>query len=119
MATVLQSGPATGKPKPKSVGRQRSAYLWFILPAVIVIAAVIIFPWVFSIWMSLNDWQIGSGAARFIGLENFGRLGADNRFLSSIGRTLYYTGLATVIPLVLGLFAAMVFRTFPRSGSTA
>ena len=41
------------------------------------IFAVIIFPWLFTIWMSMNDWQIGMRQS-FIGLANFrdpGRLG--------------------------------------------
>lgn len=116
MATVIQPSPASVRGRP-SLGRRRSAYIRFVVPAVIVIGAVIVFPWLFSIWMSLNEWQIGSGAARFIGLENFATLAANERFLSSIGRTLYYTALATILPLVLGLFAAVVFNQhFPLRG---
>ncbi|HEX9074964.1 MAG TPA: sugar ABC transporter permease [Anaerolineae bacterium] len=96
--------------------RRQSIYLWFIAPAIITILAVIIFPWVFTVWMSLNDWQIGMKNS-FIGLENFATLAGDARFLSTIPRTLYFTLLAVILPVILGVFAAEVFhQNFPLRG---
>lgn len=90
--------------------------MWFIAPAIITILAVIIFPWVFTVWMSLNDWQIGMKNS-FIGLENFATLAGDARFLSTIPRTLYFTLLAVILPVILGVFAAEVFhQNFPLRG---
>lgn len=90
--------------------------MWFIAPAIIAILAVIIFPWVFTVWMSLNDWQIGMKNS-FIGLENFATLAGDARFLSTIPRTLYFTLLAVILPVILGVFAAEVFhQNFPLRG---
>ncbi|NDE77561.1 MAG: sugar ABC transporter permease, partial [Proteobacteria bacterium] len=57
-------------------------YLWFIAPAVIVTVAIIIFPWMFTIYMSLHDWQI-TGAQTFIGLENYVSAFADRRFIAA------------------------------------
>lgn len=99
----------------KGYSRQR-VYLWFIVPAIVVIFAVIVFPWIFTLWMSLNDWQIGMENS-FIGLENFAKLSGDARFLSTIPRTLYFTVLAVILPVILGLFAAEVFhQRFPLRG---
>jgi multiple sugar transport system permease protein len=99
----------------KGYSRQR-VYLWFIVPAIVVIFAVIVFPWIFTLWMSLNDWQIGMNNS-FIGLENFAKLSGDARFLSTIPRTLYFTVLAVILPVILGLFAAEVFhQRFPLRG---
>ena len=38
----------------------RRALYWFVIPAVVAILAVIVFPWGFTLWMSLFDWKIGS-----------------------------------------------------------
>ena len=38
-------------------GRQR--YLLFVAPSLAVIGAVILFPWLFTIFMSVHDWPIG------------------------------------------------------------
>ena len=97
---------------------RRRVYILFLLPALIVIFAVIIFPWIFTIWMSMNDWQIGMGMQRsFIGLSNFWKLATNTRFLETIPRTLYFTLLSVLAPLVFGVFAAEVFhQRFPLRG---
>jgi multiple sugar transport system permease protein len=95
---------------------RRGLYAWFSAPAIVAIFAVIVFPWIFTLWMSLNDWRIGS-ESKFIGLENFSTLATNARFLSTIPRTFYFTVLAVILPVVLGVFAAEVFhRKFPLRG---
>ena len=95
---------------------RRGKYIRFTLPALLVVLAVIVFPWIFTLWMSLNDWQIGQSQA-FVGLQNFAGLLRDERFLGSIGRTIYYTVLAVVVPVVLGVLSALVFhQRFPWRG---
>jgi len=89
--------------------RKPSPFLWFILPAVVVITCVIVFPWMFTLWMSLFDWKIGSKAT-FAGLGNYAALLTNRRFLESIAHTLIFTTLAVVAPLVLGTAAALVFH---------
>ncbi|OCC05592.1 ABC transporter permease [Labrys sp. WJW] len=89
-------------------GPLRPGYWPFILPALILVAAVIVFPWLFTIGMSANAWQVGS-APRFVGLENYIRLAGDIRFWESMWHTLTYTVLSVVAPLVLGTLAALVF----------
>lgn len=91
-------------------------YTPFILPALLVTLAVIVFPWVFTGWMSLQAWQV-AGERSFIGLGNYQRLFTDPRFAEAIGRTLVYTGLSVVLPLILGTIAALVFNEqFPLRG---
>ena len=96
--------------------RRLSPYLAFIAPAIVVVGAVIVFPWLFTLWMSLFDWKIGDEPA-FIGLANFRSLIVEPRFLESIVHTLVFTVLAVLAPLVLGTLAALVFaRRFPLRG---
>lgn len=91
-------------------------YVWFIVPAGLVVLAVILFPWAFTLFMSAHDWKIGGGHA-YAGLDNYRKLFTDERFLWSVARTLYFTALAVVLPMVLGVAAALVFnRNFPLRG---
>ncbi len=95
---------------------RRGKYIRFILPALTVVLAVIVFPWLFTLWMSLNDWQIGQSQS-FVGLQNYTGLARDERFLGAIGRTIYYTALAVVVPVLLGTLSALVFhQRFPLRG---
>src|SRR5260370_39549548 len=97
-------------------GRERRSYVLFILPALAVIAAVIIFPWLFTVFMSLHEWKISPGRS-FVGLDNYAQLFGDERFQWALLRTLYYTLLAVLAPLILGTLAALVFhRKFPLRG---
>ncbi|MCA0305452.1 MAG: sugar ABC transporter permease [Proteobacteria bacterium] len=89
--------------------RRLRPYLLFIWPALIVCSAVIIFPWLFTVWMSLHDFHIGSPMT-FIGLENYKQLAGNRRFLESIGHTFYFTVLSVALPMVLGTLAALVFH---------
>ncbi len=91
-------------------------YGWFALPATVVILAVIVFPWLFTGWMSTHDWSV-TGEHAFVGLGNYLKLATDPRFLESVVRTAWFTVLATLIPIVLGVWAALVFhREFPLRG---
>ena len=102
--------------RPGFLARRRRRYHLFVLPALIVVGTVIVFPWLFTVWMSAFDWTIGS-AAHFVGLQNYLGLATNQRFLEAIVHTFYFTALAVVVPLMLGLIAALIFhRHFPFRG---
>jgi multiple sugar transport system permease protein len=87
-----------------------------VVPALVVVLAVIVFPWLFTIWMSLNEWKVGAPTT-FVGLANYLRMSNDPRFVEAVGHTLVYTVLSVVAPLALGTLAAVVFhQKFPLRG---
>ena len=91
-------------------------YWPFVIPALVVISAVIVFPWVFTLWMSVHRWTLGQEQS-FIGFDNYIRLASDVRFWESLWHTLIYTVLSVVAPLFLGTLAALVFDAqFPLRG---
>lgn len=85
------------------------SYWPFVMPALVVVLAVIVFPWAFTIWMSLHEWKVGAPTT-FVGFANYFRLPGDARFVESVWHTLVYTVLSVVLPLLLGTFAALVFH---------
>ncbi len=94
----------------------RRNYWLFAVPATVVILAVIVFPWLFTVYMSVHVWEIAGGTT-FVALDNYRQLFADQRFHEALIHTLVFTVLATVIPVVLGTLAALVFhREFPWRG---
>ena len=88
---------------------RRRTYWVFILPAVVTVGAVILFPWVFTLWMSVNEWKIGE-SRHFVGLANYLRLAGDGRFMDALWHTLVYTALSVAAPVVLGTVAALIFN---------
>ncbi|HMF68769.1 MAG TPA: sugar ABC transporter permease [Phyllobacterium sp.] len=89
-------------------GRLTPSYWPFVVPALVIVVAVIVFPWVFTLWMSVNEWHLG-GEKSFVGFANFVRLAGDARFWQSMWHTVVYTVLSVVAPLFLGTIAALVF----------
>jgi multiple sugar transport system permease protein len=96
-------------PSTRSYRVSRGTYLWFIVPALLATFAIIVFPWVFTLYVSVHDWD-SAGAGSFVGLSNYTSMLADERFQLSILRTLYYTVLTVVAPLVLGTIAAVLLH---------
>jgi multiple sugar transport system permease protein len=99
-----------------SYGR-RGKYRLFIVPAIVVTVAVILFPWLYTGYMSLHEWKVGSPRV-WVGFENYVDLAQDRRFRESIGRTFVFTAMAVVFPVVLGVVAAVFFhQEFPFRGA--
>ncbi|EMS95455.1 sugar ABC transporter transmembrane protein [Agrobacterium tumefaciens str. Cherry 2E-2-2] len=118
MASVSIENAKTGVSRKEGSRPARLApnYWPFVIPALVVISAVIVFPWVFTLWMSAHRWTLGQEQS-FIGFENYIRLASDARFWESLWHTLIYTVLSVVAPLFLGTLAALVFDAqFPLRG---
>ncbi|MBB5575830.1 MULTISPECIES: carbohydrate ABC transporter permease [Rhizobium] len=118
MASVHIEDAAATAAKNKSKPKNRLApnYWPFVIPALVVIAAVIVFPWVFTLWMSINSWTLGQSQT-FAGFSNYVRLATDARFWEALWHTVLYTGLSVIAPVFLGTLAALIFDAqFPFRG---
>jgi multiple sugar transport system permease protein len=116
VSTLAQTTPATDASAAPGREWRPPSYWPFVVPALIVVLAVIIFPWLFTIWMSFNEWKVGSPTT-FVGLANYLRLPTDPRFVEAVGHTLIYSALSVLLPLIFGTLAAVVFHAqFPFRG---
>lgn len=86
----------------------------FVLPMVVALATVVLFPTVYLFWMSLQHWVITDPNRGFGGFDNFRKLFDSPVFWGSLGTTGAYLILSTVSMLVLGLGMALAFA---RSGT--
>src|SRR3954470_603453 len=78
---VAEVAPAVDQTDPLPGQEWRPPSYWpFIVPALVVVLAVIVFPWVFTIWMSMNEWKVGSPTT-FVGFANYLRMPNDPRFV--------------------------------------
>lgn len=71
------------------------------LPALILMAFLLIGPVMAVMGMSLTDYQLGASDWNFVGLRNYHDLFADKVFWKAIGNTLLYV--AVVVPASVGL----------------
>lgn len=83
----------------------------FPFPALIFIIAMMIFPLGYTAWNSLTGWSLSAGKPPiFIGLDNYIRLLQDERFQGAVIRTIYFTGLAVFVEMLLGVAIALLLN---------
>jgi ABC-type glycerol-3-phosphate transport system permease component len=85
------------------------------LPAVAVVAVLMVFPVAFTLYMSVHSWYASSlTSPEFVGLANFKRAFVDDeRFRNALWLTIYFTVLATALQLVLGVAVALPMVATP------
>lgn len=89
----------------------RYVRLIFPLPALVFIIAMMIFPLGYTFWNSLTAWSLSAAKpATFIGLDNYIRLFQDERFQGAVVRTVYFTALAVLIEMGLGIAIALLLN---------
>ncbi|MET8681814.1 sugar ABC transporter permease [Streptomyces sp. NPDC004647] len=114
MATATAGGPAApGTPPParprggngKSVlgTRPRMAGL-FLLPALVLLGALLVYPIAYSAYRSLFD-ASGSG---FVGLDNFVEIFSDAGILTAVRNNLIWVVVAPAVSTALGLIYAVL-----------
>ncbi len=83
--------------------------LLFILPAAVILLALLAYPLSLGLWLGLTDASIGM-PGRFVGIENFVSLAYDSVFRLVVFNTIFYTTVATLIKLPLGLYLALLLN---------
>jgi multiple sugar transport system permease protein len=76
------------------------------VPSGIVLASVMLFPLGYAIYLSLYNYDLGSGAYEFIGLGNYNALLIDERFWDTLYRTVLIVVAAVGLEFCLGLLVA-------------
>ncbi|MEA2782196.1 MAG: multiple sugar transport system permease protein [Rhodospirillaceae bacterium] len=83
----------------------------FLLPSATVLFAIAAFPVAYGVWAGFHQWDWSIGQADkwfFIGFDNYLRLLGDDAFWNSIRVTLYFSVVAVVLELVVGLGIALL-----------
>jgi multiple sugar transport system permease protein len=89
------------------INDQRVVALFFLLPTILVLCFVVIYPFFSAVSISFQDKMIG-GDASYIGLANYYELFGDRTFLKVIRNTIVYTVVAVALKFLLGLAMALV-----------
>ncbi|HEY5583119.1 MAG TPA: sugar ABC transporter permease [Ruminiclostridium sp.] len=82
-----------------------------ILPMLLIIGVVIIYPIIYLFYLSFTDtsnMNLIANNANFIGLKNFIRHFKDKAFITSIWNTLYFTAVSVSLSTLIGLFLACI-----------
>ncbi len=81
---------------------------WLLLPAILILLAVQVYPTLYSLWLSVN--RIKGGDLIFVGLQNFDRLFKDLNFGRSLNRTFTFAALYLVFTVGIGMLLAVLLN---------
>jgi multiple sugar transport system permease protein len=88
--------------------RRPSTEFWMLLPSLLVLAALSIYPFFYLIWMSFNSITlIGGISFNFVGLSNWQTLFGDSQVWGSWLTTVQYVVGTLAIELFLGICVAL------------
>ncbi len=90
-------------------------YRLFTLPAVLLFTVFVIAPLILCVIYSFTDYTVGK-AASFVGIKNYIEVFQDEIVLESIGFTLLFAGITTVVITVLALILAILFTRDSYTG---
>lgn len=90
---------------------ERNLRILFPLPAIVFIALLMVFPILYTLYLSLTNWNLTSGMEpSFVGLSSYLRVFSEPRFLHALGRTFTFTLFAVAIEVVLGVAIALILN---------
>jgi multiple sugar transport system permease protein len=95
--------------------RRKQLMPWlFVLPTLILVLVVTIFPTIYSFGLSLFKWEATMKAKPFVGLDNYIMAFNDPRFLHAVWVTALLVVGGVLIEMVLGFLIAELLVTDPR-----
>jgi len=101
----------------RSLGRERSIDLLFVVPTLAILAGLLLLPLLQGLALSLHDSR-GFTATRFVGLDHYARaILGDAVFHRGLINTLVFTAAAVVLQTGLGLFLAVLLADVKRGRS--
>ena len=89
--------------------REWTAYL-FLSPGLILFSVFTVGALIFAFYLTFHQWDIIGQDRPFIGLDNYERMIADEKYRQSIINTAYYTGATVPLTMGIGLLVALALN---------
>jgi multiple sugar transport system permease protein len=89
---------------------ERYAHYWLIAPAVLTMCVILVYPLLFSFWVSLFDWRMAAATHTFIGLANYGEALTSSFFDFVLLQSIGFTLACLAVNLVLGMALAQLLN---------
>lgn len=101
-----------GRPRPDRLAQRGTRLAWFLLlPLLLALLLVALWPLLRTLWFSFTDATLlDLGAARYVGLANFGLLLADPEWWRSVRNTLVFTAVSVALEICLGFAIALTLN---------
>ncbi|MGW0913164.1 ABC transporter permease subunit [Streptomyces sp. NPDC002784] len=104
--SAVANGSAGTAPAPRKgvTGTKVWVAVLFLLPALVLLGALVVYPIGYSVWRSLYD----AGGDGFVGLDNYVDVFTDDATLTAVRNTAIWMAVAPAVVTVLGLIFAVL-----------
>ena len=101
--------------RPRSVerflGRDWKVALPFVLPIVIIMGGLILWPFINALLLSMTTRSLVTRTEQFVGLDNYARLLRDSDFTSAVSNTLLFTFSSVIVKFIVGMGIALLLNS--------
>jgi multiple sugar transport system permease protein len=105
---------AVAAPRGRSRRREGRAALLFISPWLIGFAVFMLYPVLYTVYLSLTDYDVINDPT-FVGIDNYRELVGDDKVVLAMRNTFAYTAMAVPAQLVLSLALALLLQRAGRA----
>ena len=116
-AAAPAEAPRSSDPPPETRRPRTRSFVpwWFALPAVVLFAALLIWPSVEGVVLAFQEWNGIAPERRFVGLDNLVGVFTDPDTYGAVARTILIALALLVTRNVIGLLLALALNTSVRS----
>jgi multiple sugar transport system permease protein len=92
------------------------AHLWFISPALFLMAVILLIPILIALGISFTNFSLGNNGAEFVGFKNYEQIFTRTTYEKMFGATFRYVFIVVPMTVGLGLGAALLINSLTRFG---
>jgi multiple sugar transport system permease protein len=109
--SVAVALPAPGRAArwPSVRTRESLGGIGLLLPTVLILIGLVLYPFFYAIWLAFSDKTVGS-AGQYVGVRNFAYVLGWPQFSTAVVNTVIFTVSAVAIKFVLGMAVALVLN---------
>jgi len=85
-----------------------------IAPTVVFLFLVVVYPMIYSLYLSTTNFDLSSGERSFIGVDNYVQILGNVAFFQSLGITLTLTAVTVSCSLLVGLGLALILNRYTK-----
>jgi multiple sugar transport system permease protein len=89
--------------------RESLGGMGLLLPTVLILIGLVLYPFFYAIWLAFSDKTVGS-AGQYVGVRNFAYVLGWPQFTTAVLNTVVFTVSAVAIKFVLGMAVALVLN---------
>src|SRR5919205_1136320 len=111
-SALIQRAPASRSRRVEAIlGRDWKVAPPFVLPLVVIMAALIFWPFVNAILLSFTTRNVVTRSDTFVGLRNYALLLRDSDFRGAVNNTILFTVASVACKFVVGMTIALLLNS--------